>query len=64
MQQNLEIQAVSEDINTDQVYDVLFAALRLEGVMYRKEEISNELFMLRKSLEGVFGHNLPDVEIR
>ncbi len=50
----------------DDIVDIIAAAVDLQEVMY-KDYYSppvggDELFRLRKALEGVFGHDLPTQE--
>ena len=46
--------------------DIIQAACRLEGSLYRdsskevSQEVKDNLFKLRKALEGIFGHDIPE----
>lgn len=40
---------------------VVAAALRLVRAMYAGEDTTKFLFRLRKSLEGIWGHDLPEL---
>jgi len=46
----------------DDLRRVFAAALALERAMYAKQETGPLLFRLRKSLEGIWGHELPLVD--
>lgn len=59
-----ERQRVEEGVrdNPEDVLEVVFAALRLERALYSREEYGPFLFRLRKSLEGIWGHDLPELD--
>lgn len=59
-----ERQLVEEGVrdNPENVLEIVFAALRLERALYDQEEHGRFLFRLRKSLEGVWGHDLPELD--
>ena len=42
------------------IASVIDAAIDLEGMLYANENFEKELFVLRKSLEGIFGHEYGD----
>ena len=50
----------------EEVADIIQAACRLEGSLYRNsskevdQEVKDNLFKLRKALEGIFGHDIPE----
>lgn len=55
-----------ENCETDDLVDIIAAAVDLEDALYKatceKRCGGNNLFKLRKALEGVFGHDLPTKE--
>lgn len=58
---NEELERTREGIaraSKEDIEEIIIAALKLEGAMYANK-VTNELFRLRKSLEGVWGHDLP-----
>lgn len=48
------------DTDADDIFNIVRAALRLEAAMYRNEDTKEQLFTLRKALEGIWGHELPE----
>lgn len=46
----------------DEILDIVAAALRLEAALYDMEDSVAYLFRLRKSLEGIWGNDLPEVD--
>ena len=43
-----------------EIQEIIFAAINLERKMYQQGNTIQELFRLRKSLEGIFGNDLPE----
>jgi hypothetical protein len=58
------IQEVLDDTSPDDLVPVVRAACALEKMMYYNPHdtvnIGKKLFDLRKALEGIFGHDIPD----
>lgn len=49
----------------DNVVEIVEICLRLEKAYYAAEVVLDPMFFdLRKSLEGVWGHDLPDVQCK
>lgn len=53
---------IAPDTDSDDLINIISAALAIERKLYAKEELGDSLFRLRKSLEGIWGHDLPEVE--
>jgi hypothetical protein len=46
----------------DDIFDIVVAAIRLEKAWYAEQDLGSKFFTLRKALEGIWGHDLPDVD--
>ena len=63
------LNGVRNSNNSEQVLSIIASALRLECVLYLSleytlyadEDSLAALFQLRKSLEGIWGHELPEI---
>lgn len=46
----------------EEIVGIVAAALRLERALYAQDDRRSYLFRLRKSLEGLWGDDLPEVD--
>lgn len=46
----------------EEILQIVAAAIRLKAALYSQEEFGAYLFRLRKSLEAVWGNDLPKVD--
>ena len=53
---------LSKEGNNEDLFSILVAAINLERRLYKRQDTIKALFRLRKSLEGVFGQDLPEVD--
>jgi hypothetical protein len=62
---NTRIYKAIKNAEPDEVCEIVQAACRLEGSLYRDDssknkEVKDNLYQLRKALEGIFGHDIPE----
>ena len=57
-----QLESGLKSADPDEIQDIVAAALRLERAMYSGEDNGPYLFWLRKTLEGVFGQDLPRLD--
>ena len=63
---NPRIYEAVKNSEPEEIGDIIQAACRLEGSLYRNsskevsQEVKDNLFKLRKALEGIFGHDIPE----
>lgn len=50
-------------IEMSDIWSIVRASINLERKLYKNEDHSKELFALRKSLEGIWGHDLPNIDL-
>jgi hypothetical protein len=51
-----------DSADSQDIQSITAASLRLERALYDREDHGPFLFALRKSLEGVWGHDLPKLD--
>ena len=60
MAEHEQLLEILEDADfNDDIVELARTALRLEKAYYNGEDIKPFMFQLRKSLEGIWGHDLP-----